>query len=102
MIGSSDFVSGFWAGFVVAFILILVVYSVWNLFRGYIKQIKAANKPQVVIHTTSKSPNEVVGEASSAKRKLWLLLFLLYLLLVVGLEIARPGTLRDLLTMIGL
>ena len=102
MDGSASFGSGFVAGFVTATVLILVTYSLWSIISGYITKIRAADRPQVVVHTSSKTPNQVVDEASLAKRRLWFLFIVVYIVAIGILEVLRPGTIKSLLALFGL
>lgn len=67
--------------------LVLAVIGGWfvNLYRNWIKTRDAYKKPQIVIHTTSKTPEQVGKEADTASLKM--LLFNLSVLLVAWLVI---------------
>jgi len=94
-------VTDFVFGFVTALCLILVLYSLINIVRGYIDKIKAADRPQIVIHATKKTPNEVVNAASAARNKFILVFVLLWIAGVIGLEYFRPGTIQNIMGMFG-
>lgn len=96
-----DGLTGFVVGFVTAVCLIVILYSLWNIVAGYIARIQAADKPQIVIHATSKTPNEVVKAASAARNRLILFFVLVWIVAVIGLEYFRPGTVRDVVTVFG-
>ena len=98
-IGLTDFWSGFITGFVVAICIGLIFLSLWNIIQGYIDKIKAADKPQIVIHTTNRTPNDVVDAASRAQRNLILTIVVLWVVLVLVLEYFRPGTIEDVISM---
>jgi len=99
--GLTDFWSGFLFGCLASFALALILYSLWNILRGYIDKIQAANKPQIVVHVTNKTPNEVVKSASRAKRNLALILLFLWIIVVFGLEYMRPGAIVDVASLFG-
>ena len=97
----------FWGGFIVGTIVTTVILMIGNwiyygLIKGYINRMQAADKLQTVVHKTEKTPRQVVDDASRAKRIYWVLLGSFYMVLLVLLEILRPGTLGDILSLFGL
>jgi magnesium-transporting ATPase (P-type) len=97
----------FWGGFIIGVVATTVILSIFNwiysgIFKGYINRMQAADKPQTVIQKTEKTPRQVVEDADRAKRVYWILLGFSYLVLVVLLEILRPGKLGDILSLFGL
>ena len=81
------FIIGFVSG-VVSTVLILVIihfYNKWVATRNLYR------KPQIVVHTTSKTPKQVKDEADQAKLKLRLLQATLFVGLWFLLELGFPG-----------
>ena len=97
----SDYWSGFFSGTLITVFVMLGLNWFRLLIKGYIRDIQAADKPQTVSQNTTKTPNQVVDAAGSARVKLWVLYAFFCFLLFGLLEIVRPGTLRDVLTILG-
>ena len=97
----TDYWSGFLSGAFVAFIVALILDWLRRLIKGYITSIQAADKPQNVVHPTSKTPNEVVQAASQARRKVAFLYVMIWIILVIVLEFFRPGTIQDVIALFG-
>lgn len=66
-------------------LLIIYFYNKWVAIRN------SYRKPQVVIHTTSKTPEQVKNEADRAELKLRLLLATIFMGLWFLAELAIPG-----------
>lgn len=89
-------IDGFTLGFVTGTILTVSIALVWNLYREWVKTRDSYHKPQVVIHTTSKTPEQVKQAADSAGLKIMLLQLTLFVGLWLLLEIGVPGFTRSI------
>ncbi len=94
MIGqlSMDFVTGA----TVMAVLLLAGNQLYRIYQGWVKAAGADRKPQVVVHTTSKTPSAVVTGARRARLRL----FLIRAVVLVGVASAvgeriSPGIVRD-------
>ena len=94
MIGqlSMDFVTGA----TVMAVLLLAGNQLYRIYQGWVKAAGSDRKPQVVVHTTSKTPSAVVTGARRARLRL----FLIRAVVLVGVASAvgeriSPGIVRD-------
>lgn len=68
---------GFVPGLVVGFFVAWVIGAVVGIIRKELNKAGAANKPQTVVQSTSKTPAKVVSESRAAQFNLLIIFFLL-------------------------
>ena len=83
---TSDFLMGLLMGFALAG---LVGWFV-NLYRNWLKTRDAYKRPQLVIHTTNKTPEQVGKEADAAGFKILLLNLSIFMVAWIGIELFLP------------
>jgi len=81
----------------------ILIKPIIKLIDGWLRDIRAATKPQVVVHTTKKTPLQVVLEAIRARIALYLFLILLGVAAVLFVDVfIAPGIFDLLLSFLGL
>lgn len=96
---SEDFWNGFLVGAVITAVILVVINWIYGLLMDYVRRMLAADKPQTVVHETDRTPQDVVDDAKRANRQFWMLLGAIYVLSVLVLELLRPGTLLDVVSL---
>ncbi len=98
MIGqlSMDFITGA----TVMAVVLLAANQLYKIYLGWVKAAGSDRKPQVVVHTTNKTPSAVVTGARRARFRL----FLIRAAILVGVasiagERLSPGIVRDTLAL---
>ncbi len=82
--------SDFFLGILVGFCIVGIIGFFWNLYRNWIKTRDAYKKPQIVIHATSKTPEQVGKEADAATFKIWILNISIFIVGWLVVELFLP------------
>ena len=83
--------SDFLMGVVVGLCIAALFGWFWSIYRNWVRARDAFRKPQVVIHTTSKTPEQVGKEADAASLKIWLIRLVILGLLWLIVELFVPS-----------
>lgn len=76
---------------VVTGLLIAGVFGwLWSIYRNWVKARDAYRKPQILIHATGKTPEQVAKEADTASFKIWTFRIVLFAFLWFLLELFAP------------
>ncbi len=82
--------SDFWMGLLMGFALAGLAGWFVSLYRNWLKARDAYKKPQTVIHTTSKTPEQVGKEADAAGFKILLLNISIFMVAWLSIELFLP------------
>jgi hypothetical protein len=80
----------FFTGLLIGLFAAILGGWIWNLYQGWVKTRDAYKKPQIVIHTTSKTPAQVGKEADRAQIKIMLFWIFLVIALWLAVELFIP------------
>ncbi len=83
---TNDFLWGVIAGLLIAG----VMGWLWSIYRNWVRARDAYRKPQILIHATGKTPEQVAKESDVASFKIWTLRILLFVFLWLLLELFAP------------
>ena len=92
----------FLLGVISTLILVLIVNFLTKTYQRYTRDIDAANRPQIVIQKTEKTPQEVVDTADTAKIKRLLLLGGMAILWLAILYTLFPAFFNNVVMIFGL
>jgi hypothetical protein len=84
---SNDFIVGFLAGVCV----MVIFYWLSRLYFGWMQSIRAVNRPQIVLHTSTRTPAQVLESAARAQLKLIIFVIVVVVIIGVGIGVIFPS-----------
>jgi len=89
---SDNFTNGVLVGLMIGGVVGAILGWFLTFYQRWVRERDAARKPQLVMHPTAKTPNQVIEAAARAQAKIWLVRLIIFVVLpLIVIEGFMPG-----------